>query len=154
MDNCDLEKLSVSGGKLHPPFKPEVTDYKMTVESSVNQVTVNLLTSDCGASYSIVSHISNNAQVVNILFRLITSYHLTSVSFIFQLFGDGSCTINLNEGLNGVEIEVVAEDGTIRKYSVGITKLSAKLAVLSNLTVEGNIPLHPAFSSKVYEYNS
>lgn len=55
MDNCDLEKLSVSGAELHPAFTPEVTDYKVTVESNVNKVTVDLLTSDCGASYSVVS---------------------------------------------------------------------------------------------------
>ncbi|XP_056251904.1 uncharacterized protein LOC130181604 [Seriola aureovittata] len=123
MDNCDLEKLSVSRGKLHPAFTPEVTDYKVTVESSVNKVTLNLLTSDSGASYSI-------------------------------LFGDGSSSIKLNDGLNRVEIEVVAEDGTIKKYCVEITKLSAKIAELSNLTVDGDIPLHPAFCRKIYEYNS
>jgi len=54
MDNCDLEKLTVSAGKLHPAFSPEVTDYKVTVESSVNKVTLDVLTSDCGASYTIV----------------------------------------------------------------------------------------------------
>ncbi|XP_018517057.1 uncharacterized protein LOC108873376 [Lates calcarifer] len=124
MDNCDLEKLSVSGGvKLHPAFTPAVTDYTVTVESSVSKVTLDLLTSDCGASYSI-------------------------------LFGDGSRTVKLNDGLNRVEIEVVAEDGTIKRYSVGITKLSAKIAELSSLIVEGDIPLRPTFSSKVYEYNS
>lgn len=57
MDNCDLEKLSVSGGKLHPAFSPGVTDYTVTVESSVSKVTLDLLTSDCGASYSVVSAI-------------------------------------------------------------------------------------------------
>ncbi|XP_036980656.1 uncharacterized protein LOC119034059 [Acanthopagrus latus] len=100
MDNCDLEKLSVSGAKLHPAFTPDVTDYKVTVESSVNKVTLDLMTSDCGASYSI-------------------------------LCGDGSSTIKLNDGLNRVEIEVVAEDGTIKKYCVEITRLSAKIAELS-----------------------
>lgn len=76
MDNCDLEKLSVSGGKLHPPFKPEVTDYKMTVESRVNQVTLDLLTSDCGASYSIVSHNNNNAlQDVNFFIQVYSFLH-------------------------------------------------------------------------------
>ncbi|KAF3708001.1 hypothetical protein EXN66_Car001174 [Channa argus] len=123
MDNCDLKKLCVCGGKLHPAFKPEVTDYKVTVESSVAQVTLELLTSDCAASYSI-------------------------------LFGDGSSTITVNEGLNKVEIEVVAEDGTTKKYRVEITKLSAKLAELSDLTVKANVSLHPAFCAKVYEYNS
>ncbi|KAM8739261.1 uncharacterized protein AB9X84_021428 [Acanthopagrus schlegelii] len=122
MDNCDLEKLSVSGAKLHPAFTPDVTDYKVTVESSVNKVTLDLMTSDCGASYSI-------------------------------LCGDGSSTIKLNDGLNRVEIEVVAEDGTIKKYCVEITRLSAKIAELSNLDLEGDIQLYPAFCSKIYEYS-
>lgn len=55
MDNCDLEKFSVSGAKLRPDFTPQVTDYKATVESDVNKVTVDLLTSDRAASYYIVS---------------------------------------------------------------------------------------------------
>nr|XP_046256934.1 uncharacterized protein LOC124065539 [Scatophagus argus] len=123
MDNCDLEKLSVSGAKLHPAFTPEVTHYKVTVECNVSEVTVDLITSDCGASYSI-------------------------------LFGDGSSTIKLNDGLNRVEIEVVAEDGTIKKYCVEITRLSAKVAELSNLALDGDIPLHPEFCTNIYEYNS
>nr|XP_008292168.1 PREDICTED: uncharacterized protein LOC103366271 [Stegastes partitus] len=123
MDNCDLEKLSVSAGKLHPDFTPQVTDYQVTVESDVSQVTLDLTTSDCGASYSI-------------------------------LFGDRSSTIHLKDGLNRVEIEVAAEDGTLKKYSVEITKLSAKIAELSDLVLEGDIPLEPAFCTKVYEYNS
>ncbi|XP_047458118.1 uncharacterized protein LOC125018349 [Mugil cephalus] len=123
MDNCDLEKLSVSGGKLHPAFTPEVTDYKVSVESSVNKVTLDMVTSDSGASYRI-------------------------------LFGDGSSSIKLKDGLNRVEIEVVAEDGTTKNYSVEISKLSAKIAELSDLALEGDIPLYPAFCNKVYEYNS
>ncbi|XP_026211008.1 uncharacterized protein LOC113158903 isoform X2 [Anabas testudineus] len=71
-----------------------------------------------------------------------------------KLFGDGSSTLKLSDGLNRVEVEVVAEDGTIKKYRVEISKLSAKLAELSHLTVGENIALHPAFCSKVYEYNS
>ncbi|XP_074503231.1 uncharacterized protein LOC141774455 isoform X1 [Sebastes fasciatus] len=123
MDNCDLEKLSVSGVKLHPEFTAQVTDYRVTVESDANTVTLDIITSDCGASHRI-------------------------------LFGDGSSTINLNVGLNRVEIEVVAEDGTIKKYCVEITRLSAKIVELSNLVLEGHIPLHPAFCTNIYEYDS
>ncbi|XP_030603261.1 uncharacterized protein LOC115792838 [Archocentrus centrarchus] len=123
MDNCDLEKLAVSAGKIRPAFTPEVTDYKVKVESSVNEVTLDVVTSDCGASYSI-------------------------------LLGEGSSTIKLKDGVNKIEIEVVAEDGTIKKYSVEIIKLSAKVAELSNLALERNISLHPAFCTKVFEYNS
>ncbi|XP_060896225.1 uncharacterized protein LOC132975581 isoform X1 [Labrus mixtus] len=123
MDNCDLEKLSVSKGKLQPAFTAEVTDYSVTVESDVNKVTLDLSTSDCGASYNI-------------------------------LFGDGSRTITLSDGTNRVQIEVVAEDGTTKKYCVEINRLSAKIADLSHMTLEGDIILHPAFCRKIYEYNS
>lgn len=56
MDNCDLEKLAVSRGQLQPEFTPEVTDYKVTVESSVEKVSLDLATSDSGASCTIVSN--------------------------------------------------------------------------------------------------
>lgn len=72
---------------------------------------------------------------------------------VFQLFGDGSSTIKLNEGLNSIEIEVVAEDGTMKKYCVEINRLSAKIAELSDLSLEGDILLHPAFCTKMHEYN-
>ncbi|XP_034537402.1 uncharacterized protein LOC117811311 [Notolabrus celidotus] len=122
MDNCDLETLSVSGGKLQPSFTPEVTDYKVTVESHVSKVTLDLTTSDCGASYSVLS-------------------------------GDGSSTIKLSDGMNRVEIEVVAEDGTMKTYGVEIDRLSAKIAKLSSLALEGDIILQPAFCTSICEYN-
>lgn len=74
--------------------------------------------------------------------------------YVFQLYGDGSSTIKLKDMLNTVEIEVVAEDGTIKKYRVEITKLSGKITELSDLALEGDIPLQPVFSTKVYEYSS
>lgn len=147
MDNCDLEKLCVSAGKLRPSFTLEVTDYKVTVESSVNEVTLDVMTSDCGASYSIVS------KLYAFYFPIQVSFASNlALGFLFQLFR--SNTITLKDGLNRVGIEVVAEDGTIKKYSVEITKLSAKIAELSNLALEGDISLHPAFCSNVFEYNS
>lgn len=73
--------------------------------------------------------------------------------FVFQHFGDGSSAIKLNDGFNRVEVEVVAEDGTIKKYCVEITRLSAKVAELSNLELEGDIQLYPAFCSKIFEYS-
>ncbi|XP_062375921.1 uncharacterized protein LOC134064127 [Sardina pilchardus] len=123
MDNCDLEKLSCSVGKLEPPFKPDITFYKVTVESKVSKVTLDLLTSDCGASYKI-------------------------------LFGDGSKTVKLSDGLNAVAVEVVSEDGTTKKYCIEITKLSASSAKLCDLAIEGDFKLQPEFSASDYEYSS
>lgn len=61
MDNADLEKLRVSPGKLSPKFKASVTEYAVTVGSSVSEVKLTVLTSDSGASYSIkvCSYINN-----------------------------------------------------------------------------------------------
>ncbi|CDQ95393.1 unnamed protein product [Oncorhynchus mykiss] len=123
MDNCDLEKLAISGQTLQPAFKADVTTYKVTVASDVDQVTLDLLTSDCGASYKIRC-------------------------------GDGSKSIKLNDGLNLVEIEVGAEDGTSKKYCIEVTKLSARTAELSDLTIEGNVQLQPTFSANIYDYSS
>lgn len=53
-----------------------------------------------------------------------------------------------------VEIEVGAEDGTSKKYCIEVTKLSARTAELSDLTIEGNVQLQPTFSANIYDYSS
>lgn len=53
-----------------------------------------------------------------------------------------------------MEVEVVAEDGSVKIYSVKITRLSAKVAELSNLALEGDLALDRQFSTKILEYNS
>lgn len=55
MDNCDLEKLAVSVVNLCLWFKPDLTLYTATVASHIREVTLDVLTSDCGASYVVVS---------------------------------------------------------------------------------------------------
>lgn len=148
MDNCDLEKLSISAGKLQPAFSPKITHYRVVVESGVSKVTLNPVTSDRGASYSVVS------SIFFFLFFLSNPYmSVWKVHFVFQLSRDRSSAIKLDDGLNRVDVEVVAEDGTVKKYRVEITKLSSKIAELSNLVLDGDIPLHPTFSTNVYEYN-
>ncbi|XP_064173898.1 uncharacterized protein LOC135245060 isoform X2 [Anguilla rostrata] len=123
MDNCDLEKLSISVGKLYPPFEPNLLNYKVIVPCNTSSVTLELLTSDCGASYKI---------------------H----------FGDGSNVIQLNDGINTINIEVVAEDGTAKTYCVEVTKLSASVAELCGLEIDGGVQIQPEFSPNVYEYSS
>ena len=53
MDNADLEKLKISPGKLVPRFKASVTEYSVTLASSVEEIKFSPLTSDSGASYSV-----------------------------------------------------------------------------------------------------
>lgn len=57
-------------------------------------------------------------------------------------------------GVTKVEVEVVAEDGTVKIYCVKITRLSAKVAELSNLSLEGDHLLDREFSTRILEYNS
>ncbi|XP_058242724.1 putative membrane protein Bcell_0381 [Hemibagrus wyckioides] len=122
MDNCDLEKLALSGINLCPWFKPDLTLYTATVASHIREVTLDVLTSDCGASYVI-------------------------------LFGNGSKCLKLDEGLNQIDIEVTAEDGTTKKYHIELTKLSSTAAKLTDLTINAYDKLHPDFSSDVNEYS-
>ena len=53
MDNADLQKLRATPGKLFPRFSPSVTEYSITVASSVSEVKLTVLTSESGASYCI-----------------------------------------------------------------------------------------------------
>ena len=53
MDDCNLEKLSIKPGKISPAFKQDVIEYTATVQSSVEKVTLDTLTRDSGASYTI-----------------------------------------------------------------------------------------------------
>ncbi|XP_023698493.2 uncharacterized protein [Paramormyrops kingsleyae] len=122
MDNCDLEKITISVGTLEPPFQPSITRYKVTVPSNINQVTLNLQTSDCGASYRI-------------------------------RFGNGSNVLKVDDGMNQVDIEVVAEDGTSQIYSIEVIKLSASTAKLEDLIVSPDTKLQPTFSANMYEYS-
>ncbi|XP_066450937.1 uncharacterized protein [Eleutherodactylus coqui] len=54
MNNCDLEKLSVSGVKLEPTFEPDVTRYRAKVPSQVTRTSVDAQTSDTGASWTLL----------------------------------------------------------------------------------------------------
>lgn len=53
MDSADLEKLKISPGKLVPRFKAGVTEYSVTLASSVEEIKFSPLTSDSGASYTV-----------------------------------------------------------------------------------------------------
>ncbi|XP_073409888.1 putative membrane protein Bcell_0381 [Dendrobates tinctorius] len=54
MNNCDLEKLSVSGVKLEPPFTPDITRYQAVVPSQVARISVDAWTSDSGATWTLL----------------------------------------------------------------------------------------------------
>ena len=54
-------------------------------------------------------------------------------------------------GENTVNVKVTAEDGTVRTYTINVTKLADVGVKLSELSIE-NYTLSPEFSSDVFEY--
>ena len=53
MDDCNLEKLGIKPGKIAPAFHQDTLEYSSTIPSNVAEVTLDLLTRDTGASYTI-----------------------------------------------------------------------------------------------------
>ncbi|XP_060687080.1 uncharacterized protein LOC132819538 [Hemiscyllium ocellatum] len=84
----------------------------------------------------------------------LTVYPVTSDNHAtYQIIGTGgSKTVGLQDGLNKIEIEVAAEDGTLKRYKIEATKLSANTPVLSGLKIAENLTLDPPFSISEYKY--
>lgn len=62
---------------------------------------------------------------------------------------------NLKKGKNTITIEVKAENGTVKKYYIYVTKVDKvelANAELENLEIEG-YSLYPSFKSNIYSYN-
>lgn len=62
---------------------------------------------------------------------------------------------NINEGKNTITIKVTAEDGTIKKYYIYVTKIDdveMANAELEFLKLDG-FNLYPSFKSNIYSYN-
>ncbi|KAM3909931.1 LOW QUALITY PROTEIN: uncharacterized protein RB166_021483 [Leptodactylus fuscus] len=53
-DNCDLERLSVSGVKLEPLYKSDITRYQVRAPSQVTQLSVDTWTRDSGATCTLL----------------------------------------------------------------------------------------------------
>ncbi|XP_066282667.1 uncharacterized protein [Branchiostoma lanceolatum] len=123
MDDCTLEKLGVSPGALTPKFHKDTAEYSVTVASNVENVKFDVLSSDSGASY----------QIKN---------------------SGGEKTIPLKEGdVTTVQIEVSAEDGTVKIYTVNVKRLSASDATLTTLQLSAGA-LEPEFAPGTYTYST
>ncbi|XP_074656502.1 uncharacterized protein LOC141909757 [Tubulanus polymorphus] len=122
MDDCDLEKLSIKPGKLSPKFNRQLLEYNVTLASDVPNITLDCLTSDTGASYSILG--SDGSKTIALKEGIVTD----------------------------VKIEVTAEDGkTTKIYIIHVKRLSAKDASLTAIKLSaGN--LQPEFSADIFNY--
>ena len=150
MDNADLEKLSVSPGKLTPKFHPNTTEYAVMLASDVEKIKINPLTSDSGASYSI-------SVSLLLACRLRATYStLTVLCILFNSKGsDGGKTVLLKAGeVTSIKVEVTAEDGrTDKNYFIHVTRLSPSDASLSGLELSTASNLSPKFASNITSYS-
>jgi hypothetical protein len=125
MDDANLSKLLVNQPGLVPIFNKDIIDYYITVPYNVEELNVKVTTSDTGASYSIKGNTG---------------------------FGED---VKLMVGENKITIEVTSEDGTVKKYFINSTRLSASDAILKSIEFTSkNIELKPKFNAKILEYIS
>ncbi|WP_222429929.1 cadherin-like beta sandwich domain-containing protein [Paenibacillus cremeus] len=124
--NADLSKLTLSSGTVLPTFDPAVTSYTVSVANSVYGITVTPTLADSTASVKV-----NGASTAS---------------------GQASGSINLNVGSNPVTIEVTAQDGTQKTYTVHINRAPSSTVVLSSLAVSAGA-LSPNFSGTNLGYN-
>lgn len=94
-DNANLSALTISEGSLDPPFDPVTTCYSVTVENSIDEISVTPTTADTNATLT-VNDIAVNS-------------------------GDPRL-ISLDVGDNLISIVVTAEDTTIKTYYVAVRR--------------------------------
>ncbi|GKS09301.1 hypothetical protein YDYSY3_03010 [Paenibacillus chitinolyticus] len=124
--NADLSSLSLSAGTLNPAFAAGTTAYTVNVANSVNTVDVTPATADSTASVKVDG-------------KPVTSGTASAVS--------------LNAGSNTVEVQVTAQNGSIKTYTLTITRAASGNADLSGISLsEGT--LTPMFDPGQLSYTA
>ena len=113
--DANLSALALSGMALSPAFDPATTSYSAVFGAGVTSTAVAAVTADAGATV------------------------VVKLGGVIDLDG----TVALGAGANTVTVEVTAEDGTTRVYTVTATRAAANDASLSGLSLSG-ITLSPA----------
>ena len=123
--DATLSALALSGMALSPAFDPATTSYSAVFGAGVTSTAVAAVTADA------------HATVVVKLGGVI----------------DADGTVALGAGANTVTVEVTAEDGTTKVYTVTATRAAANDASLSGLSLSG-ITLSPAFNPETISYSA
>ncbi|SEG73884.1 cadherin-like beta sandwich domain-containing protein [Paenibacillus sp. UNC499MF] len=124
--NADLSSLALSAGTLDPAFAAGTTAYTANVANAVNTLDVTPATADSTASIEV-----NGTPVTS---------------------GTASA-VTLNVGSNTVKVQVTAQDGTVKTYTVTITRAASGNADLSGISLsEGT--LTPVFDPAELAYTA
>ena len=123
---ADLAALEVSAGALSPAFSPDMSSYSVQTDNATAQTTVTALLADASAQLAI------NGQAVP--------------------SGQPSNPIALIIGDNTVAIDVRAQDGTTRRYTVKISRPQSSNNNLSALSVSAGA-LNPGFAPTTTSYS-
>ena len=124
--NADLSKLSVSPGTLEPVFAVGTTSYTVRVENAVSSVKV---TAEAAHARAAVKVSADGEQVER-----------------------GGAIPLAEGGTTTISVEVTARDGTVRTYTIAVTREAISgNANLSGLTVSPGT-LNPAFDAEITSY--
>ncbi len=128
-NNANLSNLVLSSGSLNPTFYTNTTSYNVTVANTVSIISVTPTAQDASATIRV-----NGIRVTS---------------------GTNSTAFALAVGANTFNIVVTAQDGTIKTYSVVVTRQPAlsNNANLSNLNLSSGT-LIPGFSSSTSNYTA
>lgn len=128
--NADLERLTISVGKLDPVFMSDVIDYSLNVKSDVATARVRFVTESAGAS----TELRINDDVYDSM---------------------DTSELPLISGENIIEIKVTAENASEKLYSISVTRgyPPATNTDLRSLSLSAG-SLTPSFSPAVTDYSS
>ncbi len=120
-----LSGLVLSSGLLNPAFSTNTLAYKHSVENTVSSIAVTPTVRDTTASVKV-----NGIAVAS---------------------GNASSNINLVVGANKITVDITAEDGSKKTYSIDIIRAASSVAVLSNINLSSGL-LSPAFTANTLSY--
>ncbi|WP_168735686.1 cadherin-like beta sandwich domain-containing protein [Cohnella fermenti] len=126
--NAELSDLELSSGTVTPSFIPGT--YKASVGNGVSSVTITPTAADSAHAAIKVSLFNGSGTLVS---------GPSSVAS-----GTASSALALGIGSNTITVEVTAEDGTTKTYTVTVTRGASGNAELNNLTLSSGT-LTPAF---------
>ena len=98
-NNANLAGLGISTGTLSPPFTPATTSYSLNVANATTSVAVTPVS----ATATLQVRVNGGA------YASVTS-------------GTASADLALNVNANPIEIKVTAQDGTVKTYTVTVTR--------------------------------